>query len=77
MRSTGSDYRHKARDSRTLVGVLSQIERLTDVKPDEVNVDLGYRGHGVKDENIEVILAHQKLGITPAKKKRQKRRSAS
>ncbi|MCK5555162.1 MAG: IS5 family transposase, partial [Alphaproteobacteria bacterium] len=73
----GAKAHHKRpHDSRTLVGVLSQIERLTGVKPDEVNVDLGYRGHGVKDENIEIILAHQKLGITPAKKKRQKRRSA-
>ncbi|MCK5554956.1 MAG: hypothetical protein KAI76_01850 [Alphaproteobacteria bacterium] len=55
---------------------MSQIERLTGVKPDEVNVDLGYRCHGVKDENIEIILAHQKQEITPTKKKRQKRRSA-
>ncbi|MCK5554983.1 MAG: hypothetical protein KAI76_01985 [Alphaproteobacteria bacterium] len=39
-------------------------------------VDLGYRGHGVKDENIEIILAHKKRGITPAKRKHQKRRSA-
>ncbi|MCK4944819.1 MAG: hypothetical protein KAS59_00970 [Alphaproteobacteria bacterium] len=39
-------------------------------------MDLSYRGHGVKDENIEIILAHKKQEITPAKRKHQKRRSA-
>jgi transposase, IS5 family len=63
-------------DGHTLREVLKQIEQLTGVKPDEANVDLGYRGHGIEDEEIEIILAHQKRGITPAKKKRQKRRSA-
>ena len=63
-------------DGHTLGGVLAQIERLTGIKPSEANVDLGYRGHGVDDEEIEIILAHSKRGITPAKKKRQKRRSA-
>jgi len=63
-------------DGHTLREVLTQIENLTGIKPDEANVDLGYRGHGIEDEDIEIVLAHQKRGITPAKKKRQKRRSA-
>lgn len=63
-------------DGHTLGEVLAQVEKLTGIKPDEANVDLGYRGHGVKDKDIEIILAHQKRGITPAKRKRQKRRSA-
>ena len=63
-------------DGHTLGTVLAQIEKLTGVKPDEANVDLGYRGHGIEDKDIEIILAHQKRGITPAKRKRQKRRSA-
>ena len=39
-------------------------------------MDLGYRGHGIKKEDIEIILSRQKRGITPAKRKRQKRRNA-
>ena len=63
-------------DGHTLKTVLTQIEKLTGTKPNEANVDLGYRGHGVSDNNIEIVIAHQKRGMTPAKKKRQKRRSA-
>jgi IS5 family transposase len=63
-------------DGHTLKDVLAQIEKLTGVKPDEANVDLGYRGHGIKDADIEIILAHQKQGMTQAKKRRQKRRNA-
>jgi len=63
-------------DGHTLKEVLAQIEELTGVKPDEANVDLGYRGHGIDDDDIEIILARQKRGMTSAKKKRQKRRNA-
>lgn len=63
-------------DGHTLKSVLVQIETLTGSKPKEANVDLGYRGYGIKDPDIEIILARQKKGITPAKKKRQKRRNA-
>jgi len=44
----------------------------------EANVNLGYRGHGIskKMDGCDVILAHQKRGITPLKRKRQRRRSA-
>jgi IS5 family transposase len=66
----------KPYDGHTLKTVLAQIEGLTGVKPREVQADLGYRGHGIKDGDIEIILARRKRGITPAKRKRQKRRNA-
>jgi transposase, IS5 family len=63
-------------DGHTLATVLVQIERLTGVKPDETHVDLGYRGHGIKDPDTQIILSRQKRGVTAAKRKRQKRRNA-
>jgi IS5 family transposase len=36
----------------------------------------GYRGHKLQDENTDIILARQKRGVTPAKRKRQKKRNA-
>ena len=63
-------------DGHTLNTVLKQVERLSATKPGEVHVDLGYRGHGVKREDVEIILSRQKRGITRAKKRRQKRRNA-
>ena len=66
----------KPYDGHTLGKVLRQIQQLTGVKPKEVQVDQGYRGHKLQDEDMEIILARQKRGITPAKRKRQKRRNA-
>lgn len=66
----------KPYDGHTLKTVLIQIKALTDTKPKEVHVDLGYRGHGIKDQDMHIILARAKRGITPAKHKRQKRRNA-
>jgi transposase, IS5 family len=63
-------------DGHTLKTVIKQITRLTGVKPDEGHVDLGYRGHGIRKKDVEIILSRQKRGITPAKRKRQKRRNA-
>lgn len=63
-------------DAKTLPAVLQQIERLTGQKPKEGYVDLGYRGHGIGKEDTDIILARQKQGVTPAKRKRQKRRNA-
>ena len=63
-------------DGHTLASVLEQIARLTGIKPDEACVDLGYRGHGLEDDEIEIVLARQKRNMTPAKRKRQKRRNA-
>jgi len=68
----------KPYDGHTLRKVLEQIEILTGIKPQEANVDLGYRGHGIKEkeDGCEVVLARQKRNMTRTKKKRQKRRNA-
>lgn len=68
----------KPYDGHTLKKVLEQVTNLTGIKVKEVHVDLGYKGHKMseKDDDCEIILARQKRGITPAKRKRQKRRNA-
>ena len=66
----------KPYDGHTLQRMLGQVKSLTGVKPKEAYVDLGFKGHGIKDDDIEIIMARQKRGITPAKRKRQKRRNA-
>ncbi len=63
-------------DGHMLGTVLHQITRLTGVIPKEAYVDLGYRGHGLKEEATEILLARQKRGITPTRRKCQKRRNA-
>ena len=63
-------------DGHTLKDVLNHVQSITGIKPKEVQADQGYKGHGIEDEEMEIILAKQKRGITPAKKKRQKRRNA-
>jgi IS5 family transposase len=63
-------------DGHTLGAVLAQIEKLTGIKPGEANVDQGYRGHGIKDDSIDIVMARQKRSMTHAKRKRQKRRNA-
>lgn len=63
-------------DGHTLKGVLKQIATLTGVTPGEVYVDQGYKGHKLKGGDTEIILARQKRNITPARRKRQKRRNA-
>jgi len=63
-------------DGSTLATVLAQIEKLTGTVPKEVYVDLGYRGHGLTNDQTQVILAREKRNITLTKKRRQKRRNA-
>jgi IS5 family transposase len=63
-------------DGHTLGTVLTQIKALTGITPKEAYVDLGYRGHGLSESQTEIILSRQKRGITPARRKRQKRRNA-
>jgi IS5 family transposase len=66
----------KPHDGHTLKSVLKQITALTGVKPREVQVDLGYRGHKIEDDDTQIILARAKRGITKAQRKRQRRRNA-
>jgi transposase, IS5 family len=63
-------------DGHTLRQVLDQAAMLTGVKPGEVHVDLGYRGHGLKDDDTGIIISRQKRGVTRTLRKRQKRRAA-
>lgn len=37
---------------------------------------MAYRGHGLEDDDTEIIFSRQKRGLTPAKRKRQRRRNA-
>lgn len=66
----------KPYDGHTLKKALEQVQKLTGIKPEEAQVDLGYRGHGIEDEDCKIIQARQKRGITRALRRRQKRRSA-
>jgi IS5 family transposase len=63
-------------DGHTLGSVLEQIQKLTGIKPQEAHVDRGYKGHGLKDEDTEIVLSRQKRNMTRARRKRQKRRNA-
>jgi len=66
----------KPYDGHTLATVLAHIVRLTGIMPKEAHVDLGYRGHDVQDGETTIILSRQKRAITPALRRRQKRRNA-
>lgn len=63
-------------DSKTLAKALAQVKKLTGITPKESHQDRGYRGHGIKSKDTELIISGQKRGITPARRKRQKRRNA-
>lgn len=67
-------FHQRPYDGKTLLPVLEQVKRLTGVTPKEAQVDQGYKGHNVTATTI--IISRQKLGITKAIKKRQKRRNA-
>jgi IS5 family transposase len=66
----------KPYDGHTLTTVLEHIARLTGIMPKEAHVDLGYRGHDVQNGETTIILSRQKREITPALRRRQKRRNA-
>lgn len=61
-------------DGHTLKGALAQVQRLTGQRPQRCFVDLGYRGHGVKD--VEVFKARQTRGVTRSIRRELKRRNA-
>lgn len=61
-------------DGHTLLIQLGQVERITGIKPEEVFVDRGYRGHGVTDS--QVFISGQKRGMNPRLKRLLKRRQA-
>ena len=61
-------------DGYTLAEALEQVEIFTYQRPELAVVDRGYRGHGV--ETIQVLISGAKRGLTPARKKLLRRRSA-
>jgi transposase, IS5 family len=64
-------------DGHTLKKALGQVQQITAIMPHEVQVDQGYRNHGIKEESgTRVILSRQKRGVTRTIRKRQKRRNA-
>jgi transposase, IS5 family len=63
-------------DSKTLVRLNDQMGRLTNRQPIEEHVDLGFRGHDVPETGPRVIHPKLKKNITPAIKKRRRRRAA-
>jgi transposase, IS5 family len=61
-------------DGHTLASQLSQVERLTHVKPEHCFVDRGYRGHRIADTAVHI--AGTRRGLTPALRRALKRRNA-
>ena len=61
-------------DGHTLYDQLQQVHTITDSKPEICLVDRGYRGHGIED--IKVIIAGQKRGITKKEQRLLKRRNS-
>lgn len=61
-------------DGHTLKGSLAQAEELSGVKAKCCFVDRGFRGHDVDD--VEVIIAGRRRGLTRALRKALKRRNA-
>ena len=61
-------------DGHTLYDQLQQVHTITDSKPEICLVDRGYRGHGIED--IKVIIAGQKRGISHKEQRLLKRRNS-
>ena len=61
-------------DGHTLYDQLQQVHTVTDIKPGICLVDRGYRGHGIND--IKVIIAGQKRGISNKEQRLLKRRNS-
>jgi IS5 family transposase len=63
-------------DGHTLKECLDQAQRTCGVAATQVFVDRGYKGHGCNSETCQVLIAAAKRGITPALKRKLKRRNA-
>jgi len=72
----GIEARHgNPYDGATLKGAISQMERLSGVKPKEAFVDRGYRGSVYHPEGVDVYLSGRR-GLSPRLKRDLRRRSA-
>jgi IS5 family transposase len=63
-------------DGHTLKECLDQAQRTCGVAATHVFVDKGYKGHGCNSQTRQVFIAGAKRGITPALKRKLKRRNA-
>jgi IS5 family transposase len=62
-------------DGHTLKATLDQVTTLSEVEPDRIYVDSGYRGHDYALKE-RVFIARQRRGLTPTIKRELRRRSA-
>jgi transposase, IS5 family len=67
-------FHGRPHDGKTLKQALDQVARITGLRPLEVQIDPGFKGHD--ETEATVVAARQKRGITQAVRKRQKRRNA-
>lgn len=63
-------------DGHTLQECIEQAKRITDVAPQEVYTDRGYRGHGCNSGTLKVWIAGTRRGVTQAIHRKLKRRNA-
>ena len=63
-------------DGHTLQECIEQAKRITDVAPQEVYTDRGYRGHGCNSGTLKVWIAGSRRGVTQAIHRKLKRRNA-
>jgi hypothetical protein len=61
-------------DGHTLKATVAQSVRTGGVDPERIYVNRGYRGHDY-DGDAQVIIAGQKIGLTPTMRREQKRRN--
>jgi len=63
-------------DGRTIRSQIDQIQRLTGAPVQRIYVDKGYRGHGLKDPDLEIYLSQTRGIASPTIKRELRRRSA-
>lgn len=63
-------------DGHTLKACIAQAGRITQVMPQEVYTDRGYRGHGCNSGTLKVWIEGTKRGVTQAIHRKLKRRNA-
>lgn len=63
-------------DGATLKPALEQVERVTDIKPEQALVDQGFRGKEHHPEGVNVLIVRATAQVSAAVKKLFKRRSA-
>jgi IS5 family transposase len=62
-------------DGHTLAGAIENMEQITNVKPERIYADKGYKGHNYEEKH-HVFISGQKRGVHGQIKRELKRRSA-